>query len=157
MITRIAALVLLLISGQALGHVPSMKSDNFEVLSVGTTVIDCPFTEAEVDAIWESELLRARLSGNGLGLSNGALWFSADCLKRGELDSWVYEVEVNWTWTEEKPAGIEYSGNSPRSANIYPEVTVSSTYGLGDKSFILEAAREIIQKAITRYLKANLD
>ena len=142
---RLLIVALLLSPLSLLADMPSMKRDNFESVRIGSSVDEqCPVSKAEVDKIWDSEMLRARLAEAGNYGNEGFLWADLDCLPISGFDGkYVFAVKVEWSWCLVDLVQC-------------PILILDSSFGLGDESFIRGAVSGHVEAAITKYLEANL-
>lgn len=141
---RLFLVIMLIPSGFALAEMPPLKKSNFELVKTGQSVDEeCPFTKEDVQKVWESELLRARLKQNKAGeFAQGLLWFSSSCLTRKD-EQWVFAFTLEWTWSD--PSGT------------FPLIKLKTALGYGGKSYVQDSMEEVIEGGITEYLKANLE
>lgn len=124
---------------------PPMKKKSFENVYAGTYVDDdCPFTEEEARKVWSGELLRARLRLNFNDGEEGWLWTGVNCDERkGAPGMYIYVISGEWTWKV--------------ADEVWPVFVLESTFGIGDRSDILQSMDEVIRDTVTEYLKLNLE
>ena len=123
---------------------PPMKRADFETVFAGESVTDeCVLDEDYVSSVWDDELIRARIKQGFTNSESGWLWLTLQCFAlEGRNDRYVFDIDVNWTWKV--------------SDGEWPELPLGGTYGIGPATDVKSSVREVINSAITEYLKANL-
>jgi hypothetical protein len=123
---------------------PSMKSSDFEtVYASGHVEGECIVEKDYLSSVWEAQLLRARIKNQYRDPALGWLWIDVDCGPAlHNPDMFIYFIDAVWTWTV--------------GEDLFPELSLSASYGVGSEDQIKKGVEDRINEAITEYLKANL-
>ena len=123
---------------------PSMKRADFEtVYASGQVAGECGVEKEYLSSVWEAQLLRARIKNQYRDAALGWLWIDVDCDRANHSpDMFIYDIDVVWTWKV--------------SGDLFPEYSLSASFGVGSEDAIKKGVEDRINEAITKYLKANL-